>query len=104
MGIHIHAYTVFSKEETDKINQIIKLEFPNYFNYDFIIYDADDLSGYEKEIAVEDIGIPTSFKADFLISLNNKSSTFNISEVALIIKERFGSGNIILMQNGEVRI
>ena len=55
MGIHIHAYTVFSKEEADKINQIIKLEFPNYFNYDFIIYDADDLSGYEKEIAVEDI-------------------------------------------------
>ncbi|HGF9379790.1 TPA: hypothetical protein ACJES3_004007, partial [Acinetobacter nosocomialis] len=76
----------------------------SYFNYDFIIYEADDLNGYEKEIADEDVGIPASFKADFLISLNNKSATSNIFKVALIIKERFGSENIILMQNGDVRI
>lgn len=93
-----------TKEETDKINQIIKFEFPSYFNYDFIIYEADDLNGYEKEIAVKDVGIPASFKADFLISLNNKSATSNIFKVALIIKERYGSENIILMQNGDVRI
>lgn len=104
MSIHIHAYSAFTKEETDKINQIIKFEFPIYFNCDFIIYEADDLNGYGKEIAVKDVGIPASFKADFLISLNNKSATSNIFKVALIIKERYGSENIILMQNGDVRI
>lgn len=104
MSVHIHAYTIFSKEETDKRNRELRLEFPQYFSSNFIIYDADDLEGYAKKIAIEDMNIPSLYIADFLISLNNKEKVCAIANVVFLIKEKFDSENIILLLNGEVEI
>lgn len=101
MSIHIHAYSAFSKKITDNFIHEMKINFPDLFSRNFLISDSDNLDSFSLEMAVEDSGIPSYFKSDFIISLNNKEFSIYMLDIANLFKNKFRNENIILLLNGE---
>jgi hypothetical protein len=94
----------YASESPEKINQILKrvaIQFPEFLESKFIIYDAKTANTNYKKIALEH-----QFDAHsvFIVSLNDKSASNLVITIADKLKEAIGGNELIVLHTNETLI
>jgi hypothetical protein len=101
MSVDLFCYSSDPAEEVNKVLDSVKKQHPEIFNSDFLIFNAKASSAIHKEIALEH-----QFDANsiFIVSLNNKSASTLVIEVADKLRVAFGKDELLVLHNNEVAI
>lgn len=104
MAIDLFFYSSLSVEHVTKVLDLLIVQHPGLFcsktsDYQarFIIYEATDATGIQKEIALENGLVAT---CEFMIHLNDKSASDLIRTVLVLVRAALGVDNVIVMCDG----
>lgn len=101
MSVDLFCYSSDPVEEVNKALDAVKKQYPEIFSSDFLIFNAKASSAIHKEVALEH-----QFDANsiFIVSLNNKSASTLVIDVADKLKAAFGKDKLLVLHTNEVAI
>lgn len=107
MAVDLFCYSSLPVKHTDEILSSLILQHPGLFysktsTYQtrFIIYESSEANEIQKEITLE-YGLTAI--SMFMISLSDKSAADLVQTVLYLVRDAFGSENVIVMSDGELR-
>lgn len=98
MSIDIRCYTKLSVPDLQAKLEIFHSRNPHVFPEHYILYKANSLGPFDKEISTEFGLDPESF---FRIHINNKKFKISTDHIADMVRNEFGKENVIVLLNGE---
>jgi hypothetical protein len=98
VSIDLFCYTPEPPEVTREKIKLMSLDYPEFFQNKFFIFDTAAVRENQRLIVLEH-GMIT--KSIFLIHLNEKMSANLVTEVAEALRNTFGKENILVLHNND---
>lgn len=98
MSIDIRCYTTLQANDLQKKLDVFSSRNTKVFPEHYVLYRAQELGLFDKEISNEYGLDPNSF---FRMSVSNKRLDISTDAMADMIRKELGSDNVIVLLNGE---